>query len=35
LTKEVLPEKHDEKHLGAVRTPKKLEEVGPSDALKK
>ncbi|KAJ8431997.1 hypothetical protein Cgig2_005926 [Carnegiea gigantea] len=26
LTKEVLPEKHDEKHLGAVRTPEKLED---------
>ncbi|KAJ8419744.1 hypothetical protein Cgig2_027326 [Carnegiea gigantea] len=34
LTKEVLPEKHDKKRLGATRTPEKLEEVGPSDALK-
>ncbi|KAJ8419971.1 hypothetical protein Cgig2_015294 [Carnegiea gigantea] len=35
LTKEVLPEKYDEKRLGDIRTPKKLEEVGPSDAFKK
>ncbi|KAJ8420075.1 LOW QUALITY PROTEIN: hypothetical protein Cgig2_023139 [Carnegiea gigantea] len=35
LTKEVLFEKDDEKHVGAVRTPEKLEEVGPSDALRK
>ncbi|KAJ8426181.1 hypothetical protein Cgig2_017109 [Carnegiea gigantea] len=35
LTKEVLPEKHDEKCLGATKTPEKLEEVEPSDALKK
>jgi len=35
LAKEVVPKKHDEKRLGAASTPKKLEEVGPSDALKK
>jgi len=35
LTKEVLPEKDDEKRVGAARTLEKLEEVGPSDALKK
>ncbi|KAJ8420015.1 hypothetical protein Cgig2_020041 [Carnegiea gigantea] len=35
LTKEVLPEKDHEKCVGAARTPKKLEEVGPSGALRK
>ncbi|KAJ8425628.1 hypothetical protein Cgig2_024283 [Carnegiea gigantea] len=35
LTKEVLPEKDDGKCVGVARTPKKLEEVGPSDALRK
>ena len=35
LTKEVLPEKDDEKRVGAARTLEKLEEVGSSDALKK
>jgi len=35
LTKEVLPKKHDQKHLGAARTPEKLEELGPLATLKK
>ncbi|KAJ8420610.1 LOW QUALITY PROTEIN: hypothetical protein Cgig2_023944 [Carnegiea gigantea] len=35
LTKEVVPKKHDEKHLGIARTSDKLEEAGPSNALKK
>ncbi|KAJ8421248.1 hypothetical protein Cgig2_013349 [Carnegiea gigantea] len=35
LTKEVMPRKDDEKRLGVARTPKKLEEVGSSDALMK
>ncbi|KAJ8420267.1 hypothetical protein Cgig2_004592 [Carnegiea gigantea] len=35
LIKEVLPEKNDEKRVDAIRTPKKLEDVGPSDALRK
>ncbi|KAJ8425639.1 hypothetical protein Cgig2_024294 [Carnegiea gigantea] len=32
---EVLPEKDDEKRVGVVRTPERLDEVGPSDALRK
>ncbi|KAJ8423413.1 LOW QUALITY PROTEIN: hypothetical protein Cgig2_020950 [Carnegiea gigantea] len=35
LTKKVVPKKHDEKRLGAAITLEKLEEVGPSDVLKK
>jgi len=35
LIKEVLPKKHGEKHLGATRSPENLEDVGPSDTLKK
>ncbi|KAJ8420956.1 hypothetical protein Cgig2_025810 [Carnegiea gigantea] len=35
LTKEVVPKKNNEKHLGAARTPEKLKEASPLDALKK
>ncbi|KAJ8425638.1 hypothetical protein Cgig2_024293 [Carnegiea gigantea] len=35
LTKEVLPEKDDEKRVGVARTPERLEEVGSTDALRK
>ena len=35
LTKEVLPKKDDEKLMGAIRTSKKSEEVGPLGALRK
>ncbi|KAJ8421684.1 hypothetical protein Cgig2_008642 [Carnegiea gigantea] len=34
LIKKLLHEKHDKKHLGAARTPEKLEKIAPLDALK-